>query len=122
MRRVTTKRHYELFQRTFLECVERWGITDTRWDFSHEPHRDARATYTGDHTARCAQITLSTTWESGPREKPVTDREVIDCARHEAAHALLGPISAMMRARLVTQDELTEAEERTVRRLQRVLP
>lgn len=52
---------------------------------------------------------------------PITEELLSKCAKHEVIHILIGKVTELGKARLVTEDEFHAAEEELVRRLEKLL-
>jgi hypothetical protein len=115
----TTKAHFEHFKSEVLRWLDRLGVNDYRVDFVHEELPDAYAKVSTKSVHKAARVGFNTEWFADAR--PLNKEEIAKTAKHEAIHLLVADVTSLANSRFVTADEVLEAEERLVRRLQRVL-
>lgn len=72
-----------------------------------------------DPTQHRTRIFLAPVW---PDHTQVTEEEILITARHEAIHALLGPLSTLAASRFVTESEICAAEHEVLNILEGALP
>lgn len=113
----TTARHFAIFKAECDRLIKLWGLVDWEFRILHDSN-DGLATCAPQNNRICV-IRLARTW--GKLDE-ITDARLRAAARHECAHAVTGELIVMVRARCVSEDELTAAIEVTARRLERMLP
>ena len=110
-------RDFEIFKREFERCQKAFGLNGYKVYFQHKPLSDSFAEiYTGmcDQTAT---VTLNSSLpaENQPFKNPRSH------AKHEALHLLVSRLENCGRRRYVCSDEIREATEELVRRLETLL-
>lgn len=113
----TTARHFAIFKAECERLIKLWGVVDWEVRIIHS-NAPGLATCSPQNNRICV-IRLGKTW--GALDE-ITDARLRAAARHECAHAVTGELLVMVRARCVSEDELTAAIEVTARRLERMLP
>jgi hypothetical protein len=114
-RHATSHRHLSLFRRTVEQALIDLGVNDWQVYVEHAKLApNVRADCLPRLTKRSATIRLATTFDG-----PVSESDLMDCARHEALHVALAAVCGLGGSRFVTEDELEAAEEYTVQRFLR---
>jgi hypothetical protein len=116
----TTASHFEYFKSEARRWLDKLGVTDYRIDFVHESLADAYAKVGTKSVHKVARIGFNTEWRSDD-PRPLNKASIADTAKHEAIHMVTADLVSLANSRFVTPDEVLEAEERLVRRLQRAL-
>ena len=115
----TSKKHFELFKKEFLKCVDKWKIIGWKIYFEHREIED-------DIIARVlrelSDKTVTIEFNLNYVDQNYSKERIVWTARHEAAHLLLGRIAVIAESRFVTDSELCEAEEEIVNLLIELLP
>ena len=116
MNRKNGPKQLAIFRREFERLVKRWGCEDWRYYFDLATLAESKAQVSRNLTGRACTVTLGVDWpcDNSPDELRKT-------ARHEAAHMVTAELSCLAGARWVTKDEVDNADELTVRRLERIL-
>ena len=117
---MTTDHHFELFKEHFGIYADMFGLHDWEIFFFHTKLENAFACLStnGYMRDRCASVSLTTEWDE---RVELSDNAIIQDAKHEAIELLVEDLSAMARARFVTDDEIALARHVLVRRLEKIL-
>ena len=113
-----TVKEYGTFKTEFTRWQRRFGLDGYKVYFKFEPIEDCFADITADQRQSCVTIRVNS-------EVPPADVEFADVkvhAKHEAIHLLVKRLSARAYERHVRGDEIYEAEEELVRRLEKLIP
>ena len=107
----------EIFQEEFTIWQKILGLTGYQVYFKHMPIGDSFANITISQRDMIATARLNSKIPS----KDKTNLNIRASARHEAIHLLLGRIEHRAMDRYVSEDEIFEADEEAVRRLESAL-
>jgi hypothetical protein len=114
----TTARDFRIFRSECERLVKSWGLTGWNIRCEHGTGSVAcRAQYTCDISNRVLWLRLSCDWDVVPMRALL-----IEAARHEVAHGVLGPLDCLNENRFVTRDEHNAAVHEVVHHLVRLLP
>ena len=121
MKRTLSENDFKDFKKYAKQCIDKfqlqnWDVYFTFKDLSEE------GVWAKTHIkamSHIATVTLSSVWNIND-EIPF-HKTLLDTARHEIIHILIGKLGACANCRFVSQDELTEAEEEIVIRLTKLL-
>lgn len=122
----TTEGQFEIFKAECERLQKLWNLDD--WDVKavHEELPGRKAESRTNCISGKATVALSTHWGAlsagNVRWYGATNEDVVESARHEMVHVLLGRLSGLGAARYTTSDEMNAAEEALVLRLMRLLP
>lgn len=122
----TTKKQFDLFEKTTREYLDKWKVTGWTIYFCHRDEKSSMgesgvASCSVGLTHKCITFTFSKNIEE--KDKDIYSDEFIkETAKHEAAHALIGRFSRIATARFITDSEAYEAEEELVNHLTELLP
>ncbi len=115
---LTTKEHFEYFERRVHHWAKVLGLSDWRVVVKHErTGPKTHATANAQLQARVATICLSPSWS----HEPVTDQELDRVALHEAAEVLLWQLSLMALRHAHHSNVVDEEVHVIIRRLERAL-
>lgn len=117
---LTTKAHFEYFEKRVRYWYKRYNLSGWQLYFDHDDIGDNYARVIVNMVGRVATFMLSLEW-AYPEIFPLKNVSLDECARHEVIHLLVGPVGTLLNARFVTKDELTAAEETLVRQLEELL-
>jgi hypothetical protein len=109
-----TPKEFEVFKAEFRKWQERFGLQGYKVYFKHKPIDAFAQIVCNEHSDMVVSIVLSTKVEGD--DIPLRDPK--SSAKHEAIHLLLKRLSARAYERHVRADEIYEAEEELVRRLE----
>ena len=115
----TTTKHFDLFRKEVYRWIDEFGLGDWRIDCYHEHNMDgARASCVFRCQEMAADIYLEREWEGDK----ITTYKVKTSALHEVSHILLAKLYELAHNRFtVTEDQISEATEGIIRRLERAL-
>ncbi len=108
------KREFTLFQREFTKYQKLFGLTGYKIYFKFEPIDDCFANITVTQNNMVATVRLSSSLHGG--EKP--HRNVRQSAKHEAIHLLLFRLEYRAHSRFISENEIIEAVEEMVFKLE----
>lgn len=114
-----TQKHFEIFKK---ECLKYQDIFELHnWDlhFRWQNSDTDRASCHNKVSGYISTLFLSRNWE-GHGQK-ITDDDIKEVAKHEMIHVLLERVTASGRYRYVSENEMEEAEEELVRKLEYLL-
>lgn len=116
---VKTNRNFEIFKREFEKYRKLFGLTGFNIIYSHEPleHKFATVLYSIENAE--ATVKLSSTPPYVPKGNKISIKAL---ARHEALHLLLGRFEWYARMRFVNEDQLNDANEEIVVKLEGLIP
>ena len=106
------------FQRVFTQYQKLFGLTGYKVYFKHEPIEGSYANLTSAHPCMTATARLNS-------EVPDTAKANINIhsnSKHEAIHLLLARLEDRAVNRWATHDEVTEAVEEIVYKLETLIP
>jgi len=105
------------FQKHFKHYQQRFGLTGYKVYFKYEPSKDVFASITVTHREMVATVTLNS--ELPDKDKPF--KNVKRDAKHEALHLLLMRLEQAGCRRYVAEDEIYEATEELVFKLEELI-
>jgi len=115
----TTPAHFELFQKECRKWVDIFGLDEWKVYFLHldesNANRLAACNYVG--LTFVATFVLNKNW----RHDTPNNNWVKMVARHEVVHLLTAPLNCLATARYVTEDEVDNAVERLVHKLEAII-
>ena len=116
----TTKKDFARFKEEARYWIDRLGLKDCEFAFSHSLDRKNRASCQAAYTGRTALLNLSTTWENWVHED--VERDLSKSAFHEVVEALFGPLRTLAESRFnVDNVDLDMELHRVIRTLERVV-
>ena len=113
----TTQKDFELFKKECKKFEKKFGLDEWHIDYyweKFEPNNAVAKTQM-DLLAKSASVTLN---------KEIGDKlqfNLLQVAKHEMIHCLLGELSELAWSRFVTRDEITSREEGLVRKLEKII-
>lgn len=116
----TTKEQFELFKKTFLECVDKWKITGWKLYFEHTKI-ESLAHIETNIDAYSATVRFSSDVDKDDFTH-FSDSNIEFFARHECAHLLIARVALVGAVRFVVESEHQHAEEELVNHLTELLP
>ena len=105
------------FQREFKKWQKRFGLTGYKVYFLHKPLDDSFASININQGSMVATVKLNSILHND--EKP--HRNIKQSAKHEAIHLLIGRLEHNGRFRYSTENEIYEATEELVFRLEELI-
>jgi len=108
----TTAHHFNLFRETVEKYVKEFGILDWDISFLHCNLDGSMARVLQTSLRRTCVVMLTTDWNDSVVK--LSNQEIIDTAKHEVVHIILGNLRCVANARFVTEDEMELAEESLV--------
>ncbi len=105
------------FQREFKKYQQLMGLTGYKIYFKFEPLDSGYASISIDQTSMVATVRFDS-------ECPATDkpfRDIKMSAKHEAIHLLIGRLETRAKSRYVLDDEIYEATEEIVYKLEKLI-
>lgn len=112
------KRDFILFQREFKAWQKLFGLTGYQVYFKHEPLDSSFASITIRQGDMVATVKLNS--KVPDKDKPHQD--IKRSAKHEAIHLLVGRVEQNGRYRFTSENEIYEATEELVVRLEGLIP
>ena len=115
----TTKKDFDLFKALCEEWSEELKIDDFEINYWHEDPANPRADcmVEVDYKYRRADIYFSI---NNFKTKPSAEY-IVELAKHEILHLLVGEIKDLAQDRYVIQDEIIKADERLIRKLEKII-
>jgi hypothetical protein len=111
-----TPEEFVVFSEEFTKWQHYLGLDCYKVYFKHEKCEDSFAEIEINQCSMVATVRLNS--ELPDKDKPFADPKMH--AKHEAIHLLIGRLEARARDRYVRSDEIYEAIEELVRRIERV--
>lgn len=119
----TTKKDFELFKDECHKWVDRFELNNYLVRFEHKHKDDANASSNSYSHNYTVTFNLRKEIDYGKFDEELSKEEFIKhLAKHEVIHCLLGRISTVAESRFLVKDELTEAEEELVIKLEKIIP
>ena len=109
---------FELFQREFRKWQKLFGLTGYKVYFKYEPIDGSFASICIIQTDMVATVTLGS--KLSDRDKPY--KHIKRSAKHEAIHLLVGRLEQNGRYRYTSENEIYEATEELVFKLENLIP
>ena len=106
-----------VFQSEFKKYQKLFGLTGYKVYFNHEPLENNFAEITIDQVGMVATVRLNS--KLPEKDKPHSNIQL--SAKHEALHLLLHKLENLARCRYLFQDDIYEATEELVFKLQELL-
>lgn len=104
---------FEIFKKEFTYYQKLFGLTGYKVYFKSEHFEDCFADITIDHKDSVATVRLNDT--------PSPDRHVKDSAKHEALHLLFCKIESLADNRYIRKEEVSQATEELVFKLENLI-
>ena len=115
----TTAAHFELFQKECRKWIDIFGLDEWKIYFLHldqpDSKRLAACNYVG--LTFVATFILNKDWK---HDAP-NNNLVKMVARHEVVHLLIAPLNCLATSRYVTEDEVDNAVERLVHKIEAIM-
>jgi len=111
-------RDFEAFKREFIRRQEQFGLNGYQVYFSHEPSDNSFASIDADQGEMVATVRLNS--DLPDKSKPFKNPK--QSAKHEAIHLLLNRLEANALYRFATKEDIYEATEELVHKLERLIP
>ena len=111
------KKDFIEFQNYFKGYQQRFGLTGYKVYFRHESLEDCFAGIAIEQKGMVATVSLNSNLSDG--DKPFKD--IKQSAKHEAIHLLLNRLGHRARCRYVTEEEIYEAVEELVIKLENLI-
>jgi len=111
-------RDFELFQREFKKWQRLFGLGGYEIHFKYEPDDASFASIAVDQDEMTATVRLNS--KLPDKDKP--HKDIKRDAKHEALHLLTARINYLARCRYTTGDEIYEAIEELVHKLEGLIP
>jgi len=108
---------FELFQSEFKRWQERFGLNGWQVYFIHKPLDKSYASISWDISNMTATAYLS----SKVRKIDEPDNDIAAHAKHEAIHLLVGRLKTAASYRYISKDEIEEANEELVHKLEKLI-
>jgi 23S rRNA G2069 N7-methylase RlmK/C1962 C5-methylase RlmI len=109
---------FELFQKEFKKWQKLFGLTGYKVYFKYEPDKEYFAGLTVDQTNMVATAKLN----SKLPDKDEPHKDIRQSAKHEALHLLVSRLEKNGRYRYISDNEIYEATEELVVRLEGLIP
>ena len=109
---------FEIFKKEFTKWQIRFGLTGYRVYFSYEPIGDSFADIEINQGNMVATASLNS--RTTDINKP--GKDIKEAAKHEAVHLLIGRLANNGRYRYTSENEMYEATEELVNKLEGLIP
>jgi hypothetical protein len=106
---------FKTFQKEFKKYQNILGLNGYRIYFFHEPLENSFADITVDNPRMCASVRLASNCDH-------KERHVKHSAKHEALHLLISRLQDKAFSRYVREEEIMEADEEIVMKLEELIP
>lgn len=115
----TTKKHFEIYKKECQKWIDRFELNN--WDvcFGLTSKKGVHGRIGSNLDGYNATLFLCEDWDD--RIKPLTKENIKKVAKHEVIHLLLLRLSINAGTRFVTPEQLIEAEEELVRKLENII-
>lgn len=114
----TTKEHFELFKEECQKWAKRLLLEGKRYDFEHIK-LDCRADCLFDVINQVINIRLSTKIDTNSEKELI--KILKNTAKHEMLEALIGELRVIASSAYKTNDEVTAANHRLIRKLEKII-
>jgi hypothetical protein len=120
----TTKKDFELFKKECQKWIDRFELN--KYDVAYDWHKmnEANAMMNNQESGMVATISLSNKIDYDkfdfPQYKNVNEF-IKEKAKHEVIHLLIGRYREYANSRFVSKNEISEAEEELVRKLEKII-
>lgn len=104
---------FENFQENFIKYQQRFGLSGWQVYFKHEPLEKVFATV----TFRLVDMVATVRLNSKLQDKDIPFKGVKRNTKHEALHLLVGRLEQIAESRYTSADEIYEAAEELVNKL-----
>ena len=115
---IKTYKDFELFKGEFKKWQKQFGLTGYKVYFKYKPDDGYFASLTVNQGNEVATATLNS--KLPDKDKPF--RNVKGSAKHEALHLLVSRLEHNGRHRYISDDEMYEATEELVHKLEDLIP
>lgn len=109
--------------RTTVDECKWWigelGLDNWKVYFGWDALEDSYARTSASLNGYVASMIFCKDWDDDLRE--LDDNNIFQVARHEAVHLLIMRLACVAGRRCVTEDQIADAEEETVRKIEQVL-
>jgi len=114
----TTEKHFNLFKEECLRWQNLFELHNWELHFKWEATESARASINYTLTGYVASLFLAKEWAN---YEEILDKDIEMVAKHEMIHLLIGRLEQVGSVRFASEDELSEAEEELVRKLEYII-
>lgn len=114
-----TKKHFEIFKKECLKWIDRLELNGWEIQFGWTEKEGVFSSLGGKLIGRTVTFFLCKDWSN--TITPLTESNIRKTAKHEVIHLLLLRFTINAVSRYVTSDELEEAEEEIVRKLEKII-
>lgn len=108
---------FELFKREFMKWQRKFGLTGYKVYFMHEPIEGSFASISINQGEMVATVRLN----SSLPDKDKDFKDIKGSAKHEALHLLVGRLEQNARYRYPSENEIYEATEELVFKLEELV-
>jgi hypothetical protein len=115
---MSTNKDIELFQSEFKKWQKAFGLTGYKVYFKYEPLEKSFADIRINQTDMVATVTLNS--KLPDKDKP--HKNIRRSAKHEALHLLVGRLEMDGHYRYIPENEIYEAAEELVHKLEDLIP
>lgn len=112
------KKDFELFQKEFKKWQIRFGLTGYKIYFKHESIKDAYANISISQ----GDMTVTVRLNNNLSDDAEPHKDIKRTAKHEAVHLLIGKLEQNGRYRYSSENEIFEATEELVFKLENLIP
>ena len=113
-----TQKHFEIFKKECLYWQDRFELHNWDLHFRWSNDKRKRASCTASISGYIATISLSKDWDN---YKKITEQDIKMTSKHEMIHVLLGRLSSLITATFLSSNEVEEANEEIVRKLEWII-
>ena len=115
---MASSKDFAEFKKTFMKYQQLFGCTGYKIFFEREKLKNDCANITIRDECRIATVKL----DSALPEREKKDQPIELLAKHEAIHLLLARYVHYAESRYVNEEQVIEAEEELVRKLEKLIP
>ncbi len=113
-----TEKQFNLFKEECLKWQDRFELHNWDLHFRWQESEDGRAGINTNLGNYIATAFLSREWDN---YDTITDQGIKMVAKHEMIHLLIARLETVGKARYISEDEMTEADEELVRKLEYII-
>ena len=117
-----TQKHFEIFKKSCEYWIDELKLDNWEVHYRWRKSRENRASMNTNLSGYIATMFLSREWSNYDKiTKKEIEEEIKTAAKHEIIHLLLARLSGNGSSRFISSDDLVEAEEELVRKLEKIL-
>ena len=119
IKKKTNKEHFNLFKSECQKWIDKLKLDNWKIYFAHEEMEGVYARIFPDIKTNVATIKMNTEWSMFAIDN--LEESIKNAAKHEVIHLLLARLSEYGHKKDYTHDNMFEAEEELVRKLEKII-